>query len=192
MGLGRGVRIAILAEDRLSERFARRVLMDLGYERHELRFITDGRPDSGQGSAKQWVDLKYPAEVKTCRQKSHQKGIALLIGTDADEQTVDQRSRALTTALQKADLKPRGKDERIVHWIPRWSIETWGLALTGRNADEETPFKNTAQAKGIDWKAAASAFVEGYGMHVRGDPIDCLPSLLAAYHETERLELQPG
>ena len=177
-----GVRVIILVEDQLLERFARKALEVLGCR--TLRVVL-GRPSTGQDSAKQWVDLKYPTEVKTCRQKSHQKGIALLVGTDADQQTVDQRSKALATALQEADLKPRGKDEKIVHWIPRWSIETWGLALTGQSADEKTRYKNTSQAKGIDWKAAAGAFVDDYGKPP-ADRVTSLPSILAAYRETDR------
>jgi len=186
MGKGRGVRIAILAEDRLSERFARRVLMDLGYERHELRFVADGRPDSGQGSAKQWIDQQYPVQVKTYRKEKNNQSIGLLIATDADNQTVQERSGALEKALRQASLQARADREKIAHWIPRWSVETWGIALTGGDATEEIRYKNTPQAKDIDWKAAASAFVEDY-RKPPADRVTSLPSLVAAYHETDRL-----
>jgi hypothetical protein len=97
-----------------------------------------------------------------------------------------QRSGNLGQALSVAGLPPRGDDEQIVHWIPRWSIETWGLALTGQSANEKTRYKNTSQAKDIDWKEAASAFVEDY-RKPPADRVISLPSLVAAYHETDRL-----
>jgi len=184
MGKGRGVRIAILAEDLLLERFARRVLTELGYERRELRFVADGR---GKGSAKQWIDQQYPVQVKTYRKEKNHQSVGLLVATDADEQTIQERSGALGKALQQASLQVRAGDERIAHWIPRRSIETWGIALTGGNADEETPYKKTPQTRDIDWKRAASAFVEDYH---RPPPqrMASLPSLMAAYRETNRLK----
>jgi len=179
----RGVRVVILVEDQLLERFARKTIEGLG---HKVLRVVLGCPSTGRDSVKQWVASKYTVEVKTFREKCYQQGIALLVGTDADEQTVDKRSGKLATALQDAELERRGDNEKIVHWIPRWSIETWGLALTGQSADEETRYKTTSQAKDIDWKAAASAFVEDY----RRPParrVTSLPSLVAAYDETNRL-----
>jgi hypothetical protein len=182
----RGARIRILVEDELLGRFARKTLESLRYHPREIRLVS-GYPRTGQGSAKQWVDGKYPQEVKIYRQRKNSQNVALLVGTDADNLTVVQRSGNLGQALSVAGLPPRADEEQIVHWIPRWSIETWGIALTGQTVAEETPYKDTSQAKDIDWKAAASAFVEDY-RKPPADRVTSLPSLVAAYDETDRLK----
>jgi len=186
MARKRGTRITVLVEDELLDRFARRTLENLGYHPREIR-VVPGYPRAGHGSAKNWVDNRYPQEAKTCRQKSDSQRVALLIGTEADQMTVAERSELLAAALSNARMEPRKRDEPIAHWIPRWSIETWGLALTGQSVNEETRYKNTAQAKGIDWKAVAGAFVEDYGKPP-ADRVASLPSILAAYRETDRFK----
>lgn len=186
----RGARITVLAEDELLDRFARKALENLGYHRSEI-YSVSGDPRAGRGSGTHWVESQYPHEVKTIREKIGSQRVALLVGTDADKNTVAKRSKFLASALTEAGLTARGNSETIAHWIPRRSIETWGLALTGQSADEETPYKSTSQAKNIDWEKAASTFVKDYRSHARGASVDRLPSLLAAYHETRRLEYQP-
>ena len=148
----RGVRVTLLVEDRMIERFARRVLVRLGFHDRELRI--EPYP-SGRGSAKQWVDKQYARLVRVHRSKSYQKGLAIVVGTDADELTLNQRSLQLAACLEAEKLDPRQAKESIVHWIPKWNIETWILALLGESIDEDQNYKDRVQSPPLDQVARA-------------------------------------
>jgi hypothetical protein len=179
----RGIRVAILVEDRLLERFARRVLTELGFASHELRVIP-GYPH-GKGSGKQWVAQQYLAEVPAQRRAANHQKVALLVGTDADNLSVDARARQLADALKTANEPAREAHERIIHWIPKWSIETWLLHLLGNLPVDETKSlkKRFTAATRVEWNTIATKFVDEY--HNR--PSDTLPSLSSTYSETDRL-----
>lgn len=49
----------------------------------------------------------------------------------------DAPKRELDEALQSAGLDPRARDERISLPVPTWSIESWLLALSGREDIDE-------------------------------------------------------
>jgi hypothetical protein len=120
MPKGCGVRFTLLVEDRALERFVRESLLELGVHRREIYVLPFL---AGKGSAKQRVDREYPAQVRAYRRKAYEN-IALLVGTDADEQTVQQRARQLADGLQQSGLVPRADDEQIALWLPKWNIET--------------------------------------------------------------------
>ena len=134
----KGVRIILLVEDEMIERFARRVLIALGYHARELRVVPY---PVGRGSGKQWIDQQYLVQVKIYRSQAYHQKIALLVGTDADELTVMNRHLTLAGALQVENLVPRSNQERIAIWIPRWNIETWILFLAGDQVDENENYK---------------------------------------------------
>lgn len=121
MPAGRGVRFLILVEDRKLERFVRECLYALGVHTREIRVVDYLE---GRGSAKQRIDREYPVQVQAYRRRCSEN-IALIVGTDADEQTVQQRISRLGQVLRQAELEPRASDERIAIWVPRWHIETW-------------------------------------------------------------------
>jgi hypothetical protein len=183
MAKKRGVRITILVEDETLERFARGVLLEFGFSRHELRVISY---PVGKGSMKDWVENQYPDQVKTLRSKAYQQ-IGLLVGTDADENTVQQRMNKLAEALQNANMAAREDNERIVLWVPRWNVETWILHFLGDTRDEDTNYK--AEVKKPNFVVVAQAFVEEYREWKGDDTIATLPSLTNAYSETQRFEL---
>lgn len=180
---GKGVRIVIVVEDESLERFSRDALLQLGFSRNELR-VTPYH--AGRGSAKDWVDKQYPIEVRAMRSKAYQKGLRLVIGTDADEGTVTRRANRLAATLEKAGLPPRDRNERIVLWIPKWNVETWILYFAGDVRDEDNNYKN--EVKKPDYWATAKAFVAQYRDYRRNDTIHTQPSLKSAYHETKRLD----
>lgn len=179
----RGVRVAILVEDRLLERFVRRVLTELGFGLHELR-VVPGYPH-GKGSGKQWVEQKYSAEVSAQRRVANHQKVALLVGTDADNLSVNVRACQLADALRTANEPAREAHERIVHWIPKWSVETWILYLLGEvKISEGKSYKGGLGGKTpSEWTAIARRFATDY----RNQPPDTPPSLAVAYTETRRI-----
>jgi len=185
----KGARVTVLVEDRRLDGFVTKTLKAMGYGRHEI-YVEPGYPKKGTGSGKQWVERKYPNQVRIFRAKTGHQKVALLVGTDADQMTVETRADQLATTLDR----PRDNNELIAHWIPKWSIETWGLALTdtmaGEEISEDQSYKNTSQAGEIDWKKAATVFADAYRQH-KNEPDDTnLPSLYAAYSETRRIDIE--
>ena len=182
MARRRGVRVTVLVEDRALERFAREVLLVLRFHRREMRFEVH---PAGRSSAKQWVEKRYPVEMRTYRSKVKFQQIALLVGTEADEQTVAHRSRNLAAKLTDAGLAGRNDDERIALWVPKWNVETWILYLSGEDVDEEANYRT--KLRDPDYPAVAKAFVSRF--HVSSDERTAtLPSLEMAFEETRRLD----
>lgn len=182
MGRKQSVGIVAVVEDRQLERFVRRTLEALGFDRNKVRILED-YPKGGGGSGKQYVEGAYQKEIVTFRQKSRENR-ALLLGSDADEQTVRERAHALDARISEVSQAPRGSDERIVYWILKWHVQTWGLHLTGTKVQEDVPYKN--QAKSIAWREAGNEFVHEY-QNSRSGNIETLDSLKTAYGETRRL-----
>jgi hypothetical protein len=190
MAKKRGVRITIVVEDEALERFTRNVLMAIGFSRHEL---TVSPYPVGRGSAKDWVDQQYVAEVRKLRARPGEN-VGLVVGTDADELTLPARHSRLAESLTRAAVAARKTDERIVLWIPKWNVETWILLLTGDRHDENGVLRGEDrnykhQAKKPDFAAVAGQFIDQYRAIRDGKPVPTLPSLHAAYVETQRLKL---
>ena len=181
---GIGVRIILVVEDKCLERFCRRALESLGFARHEIRVR---ELSNGKGSAKQRVDQCYAKEVKIHRATAKFQKVALLIGTDADELTLETRSQTLQQALAVEGLPPRDSREAIIHWIPKWSIETWALYLMGASVDENTEYRSTPQARDIAWRKSGRAFVDAFKRWEAGTYVPRLPSLEAGMKDTYRL-----
>ena len=178
MSKKKGVQIVAIVEDRELERFVRKTLKSLGFDKHKVDVRQD-YPRGGAGSGKQYVENTYEKEIVTFRQKSRENR-GLLIGTDADQQTVAQRIQVL-----EANTNPsRGPLERIVYWIPKWHVETWGLHLNGNEVDEDSNYHSRKQE--IDWDQAGVAFTDAYNRSKR-EAVDTLDSLSKAYTETRRI-----
>lgn len=178
-----GVRIQIIVEDEALERFVRERLLLFGFARYELRVTPY---PVGQGSAKDWVDKQYPLEVKTLRAKAYQQ-LGIVVGTDADELTVAQRANRLAATLQQANVAARTANERIVHWVLKWNVETWILYFAGDARNEDNNFKSDVRTP--DYPATASGFVTEYRRFRAMEEIDTQPSLIPAYEETGRFDV---
>jgi hypothetical protein len=194
------VRVMLLVEDKALERFSREILIAAGVDRRAIR--VEPYP-IGRGDAKDWVDAALPAKVRELRSRRHQRDIALLAATDADNQTVAQRVRRLDESLADAGLEPRDATERIAFLVPKWSIDTWLLHYAGDTRHEDESLKDAIRYSGpdpvfmkstgarIDWRTTAAAFVEDFRRHVRGEslvrPPDSLPALVAAFDEFARI-----
>jgi hypothetical protein len=71
-----------------------------------------------------------------------------VVAIDADDGSVARRQH------QFGNLAARTGGERIVHLIPKWSIETWILCLVGQNVDENQSYR---RAPDIDEQIAPAA-----------------------------------
>ena len=181
-----GVQVILLVEDEALERFAYRVLLDLGFERRKIRV---NRSPKGKGSGKQWVTQRFPVEVQAQRRKAHHLNVALVIGTDADELTVTQRVRELDTTLEAFGLDKRGPEERICLLIPKWHIETWILHLNGRQVAEDEDYKKDVKVQDVIFRISRD-FVERYRDWKHGVTKSILlPAMIAAFEELNRLDL---
>ncbi len=178
MGKRKEIEVFVIIEDRNLETFVRKTLSAFGINLRKAH-ISQDYPRGGRGSGKHYVSEKYQAVITTVRRKSRENK-ALILGTDADEQTVEERAQTLDALI----APPRTASERIVYWIPKRHIENWGLHLTGTTVDEKTNYHH--QGANIDWKQAGKAFKDEYGRSKR-ETVETLDSLKTAYVETQRL-----
>ena len=184
MPTGRGVRFTVLVEDRALERFVRECL-------HALGVHTTGNPGcpiprrAGLREAVDRPRVSRPGPERIAERSF--ENIALIVGTDADEQTVQQRVLRLNEMLQEVGHEPRASHERLALWIPRWNIETWLLFLSGRDVHEAANYKG--QAREVDPKAAAREFIRRFRRYLQDPGAEThLPSLVSAFDETKRIQ----
>ncbi len=182
---GKGVRVVVVAEDERLRTFARKTLEAFGFARREIYERVD-HPKEGTGSGKQYVEKKSVEEYKAYRSKSSRgENVALILATDADEQTVPDRAKKLDQQLSAAGLQ-RNANDAVPYWIPKWHVETWGLYLTGAaNVNESTKYKHLAAS--INWRQAGKGFVSEYRQSKQQPSLTTLSSLRMAYGETQRL-----
>ena len=119
-------RVRILCEDRLSERFLRRLC-----EQHGVVVLDVTVSPKGRGSASDWVVGRYPDMVRQRRSKNFQTNLGLLVHIDGDNLGVQARKAALEAKLRESELPPREAAEAVATLVPTWCIETWLLYLAG-------------------------------------------------------------
>lgn len=173
----------VLAEDARHQGLMRRYLYRLGHSPHDIRF--EDLP-AGRGCGEQWVRDRYARAVKAYRQRSARARTALIVAIDADRGDLEGRLRQLREALEHADMAARADTEAIAHLIPRRSVETWILCLSGRPVDEIADY---SQAEDVDGLIPTAALTFYAWSRVNATPPGhCVPSLLAAIPEVRRLE----
>ena len=129
---------------------------------------------------------RYVAEIKTCRRRSTRTKSVLIVVLDADKGYVDRRTRQLREALMQAGLDEREQGEAIVHFIPKRSVETWVLCLSGRPVDELMDYSGESGVDELIASAAVTFF--DWSRPNATPPAHCVPSLSAAIPEVRRLE----
>ena len=179
----RGVRVMILGEDSAQVSLARRVLIELGYSRHE---IYDRPVPDGGGSGEKWVRRDYPNQVALNRSKRSHQQCTLLVSIDADKYSIADRKNQLDQSLTNAELAPRSHDEPIAILVPSRNIESWLKHFAGEVVNEETNYKN--KVKQLNLKQAAEGFVAEFRQwELSPGNFQTLPSLLDAYVELKRI-----
>ncbi len=130
----RRIQIVILCEDKQQEVFARYFLAKRGFNSRYFRSIIN---PNGKGSGEQFLRERYLAEVKAYRQKCNYLAIALVVMTDADNLSVQQRLEQLSSILKANNLPDRQPEEAIAVFIPKRNIETWISYLAGEKVNED-------------------------------------------------------
>ena len=85
----KGIRVAVVVEDQMLERFLRSSLLLLGYHKREIRVE---KAPAGDGSGKKWVDNRSVIEVKALRSKNFQKGKAVLVAVSYTHLTLPTKA----------------------------------------------------------------------------------------------------
>lgn len=127
------VGVVILSEDTQSECFIRRFLHRHGWDRRQIRAETLPR---GQGSGEQWVREKFIKELKAYRSRTSRAATCLIVASDADDKTVDERIQTFRNMCAEEGVAFRNEGERVAFIIPRRNIETWLAYLRGEAVDE--------------------------------------------------------
>jgi hypothetical protein len=184
--------IVLLVEDENQAALIRRHLERRGHHRRQIT-VAEAR----EGDGVRHVLSRYAAEVAEARRRcAPHKPTALLVCLDADHHTVQSRHEELDGQLTDV----RGHQERILHLIPRRTIETWLLCLDGRVVDEETRYA-LPRRKEVQYgrerlavakltRPAAEALFTWSRPNV-DVPAHCIPSLRAALVD-ELPRLQDG
>ena len=128
------IKIIVVCEDRAHQHFVRYFLRAYynwtqGHVAQVLRFSKfpyDGRG----GDAKKHVTSTYARE----RNELPRNKILIAV-IDADDKTVLDRHAQL----------PRSSNEKIVHVIPKWSIDTWIDHALGQDVAEDVQWKQRAK-----------------------------------------------
>lgn len=135
------VQAVIICEDVQLQCFIRRFLVKRGWDRHKIR--TESLP-AGRGSGEQWVRKKFPTELLACRSRNSRAKTCLIVASDADDMTVQERIATFSDACRTANLPFRANDEPVAFVIPKRSIETWLAFLRGEHVNEEISYRKYA------------------------------------------------
>ncbi len=127
------VEIVILCEDRQQEVFARHFLVSCGV--HPRRIRANICP-KGKLAGEQYVRETYSNEVRAYRSRSAYLNIGLIVLTDADMKTANERRRELEEILGSRGEARREAAERIAIFIPKRNVETWIRYLMGELVNE--------------------------------------------------------
>ena len=175
------IQIVLLCEDKQHLVFARHFLEKRGFDKRKIIPLIPSVAQSGE----QFVRESYLSEVKKYRQKCNHLAIALIVMTDADNLSVQQRLNQLDLVLQEKRLLNRQRKEAIAVFIPKRNIETWIDYLKGKEVNKEDKKTYNKLAKESGCKPYVEALAESCQSQERlEDPPD---SLTIACQEFQRL-----
>ena len=178
--------IVVLCEDKTTATFIRRFLHTFSnITRHNIREVPF---PSGSGSGEQWVREIFPNELENARKYSTK----LIVSTDADTLSVDDRMKTLDKECQQKGFAARKTTETIAILIPKRAIETWIECLCGTSVNEEQKYPHYESCRD-KCETAAKEFKRHYAAS-RQTPPSVLPasfppSLFRAFAEINRLLL---
>ena len=156
------------------------VLTDLGINTHKIRF---SNYPCGKGCGEAFVKRELPKEIKILKATNYIRKV-LVVCTDADRYTVEERLKILVQEIEKAEIRWDRIQEPIVFWIPKRQVETWIRFLRNEPVDEEMSFSHSG--KPVSCKEEARAFSE-YCQDIKD--LDCtdIKSLAMAKEEYLRI-----
>ena len=116
------VHTIILCEDLQLRCFIRRFLLKRGWHPRQIREVP--LPAAG-GAGVSWVRAKLPDELNAYRLRNSRAKTCLVVGIDADDDSIEGRVRMLMAECSQQGVPFRSNEERIALVIPRRNIETW-------------------------------------------------------------------
>jgi len=134
--------VVVLCEDLQMFYFIKHFLMRNGWDKKG--FITNFRPkftSTSTGSGEGFVRTRYPDELKAIRAIRQRKNVALIVCTDADNHTIEQRMKSLDEECERKEIPKPQEDEQVFVLVPKRNIETWFAYLRGENVDEKSEDK---------------------------------------------------
>jgi hypothetical protein len=146
--------ILILCEDKNSYCFIYRFLIEKGIGRREIRHHKPHK--EGDGSGESWVCEHYPDALNIARKTKQ----PLVVCTDADAGTVEERIAGLNSKCRKDKISPRKSDDPVALIIPKWNIETWIKHLNGEDVHEDRKYQGSHEADGEKCKSAVNKLIE--------------------------------
>lgn len=174
-----GVRITLLCEDSQTDSFVRRFLKRRNFHGRDVRTLP--LPE-GRQSGEQWVRERYPAELRTIRGR---QGAYLIVVTDADDRSTNDRRRQLEAACREQNVPARTGADPVILIVPRRNIETWLAYLdAGNEVDEAKTYPRLKRERDCDRHAGTL-----FGMCRDARQLDAAapPSLREACEEYSRL-----
>lgn len=183
--------IIVLCEDVLHEVFIRWFIKERwGIDNRKMSF---DRNKLG-GSGEQYVRENYQKQLEIYRQRNSHAKTILVVVTDADTKSVQQRNAELDKAAiaqtdtgQKIDAYSRKPDEPVLHVIPRRNIETWLVYLMDKKPNEDDDYKDMRTFRGQESKAAPYIKILAKRCRDKKDLDDAPPSLIEACKEIDRI-----
>jgi hypothetical protein len=167
--------VVVICEDQKMGSLARRFLKKrYSYTTHDIRME---QSPGANGSGEQWVREKYCEEIKALSsRKARSQEVALVVMTDADSKSVEERI---------ATLLPQPKDsDPVLMIVPKRNIETWLVYLSGSNVDESQNYKHNESAREV-----TEHHVNALDRMCRSAPLrePAPPSLVRACSEMKKL-----
>ncbi len=145
-------RYVVLCEDAQMKSF---VVSFLRCNKIDPRRIIVRNYPCGEGCGEAFVRKEYLREVKLLRTMNYIRSV-LVVCTDADSKTVDQRMSTLDDEISVEIKRWKREDEPIILFIPKRQIETWIRFLNGETVDEEMRFIHSG--KPVSCKKEAEQF----------------------------------
>lgn len=132
------VHTIILSEDLQLRCLIRRFLLKRGWQARQIREVA---LPAGGGAGVTWVKQKLPEELKAFRSRGFHAATALIVGCDADNETVEGRIQSLRDACDEAGVPFRQDGERIIFVIPKRNVETWLAYLRAEAINEVDAYR---------------------------------------------------
>lgn len=140
-----GARITLLCEDSQTDAFVRRFLRRRNFGARDVRTLPLPK---GRQSVEQWVRRRYPAELRAVRGR---QGAYLIVVTDADDRSTNDRRAQLDAACAEQGVPLRTGADPVLLIVPRRNVETWLAYLdTGEPVDEEKTYPRLKRERDCD------------------------------------------
>ncbi len=134
------IRFTILCEGRRDYYFTKAVIQTkMGKNRTEF---FRSQTVSGRGSGEQQVRRRFVMELEARRKRPRLENHWLVVVTDGDGLSVEQRKATLYKEVTQKGLDPPLPNERVAIFVPCRNIESWVQWVETDEVDETQNFKH--------------------------------------------------